>query len=121
MSDAHIELTVADHEKNGFVTLAKWPRMPEAEARAILDAIDATIDDASEPDIKTAPFTFILDLCSGYDLVDNGKRLLPTQVAMSLAQEQVSVWLDERPDPDSWANMGAPTLPLSALAERSKP
>ncbi len=29
-----IELTVADHEKNGFVTLARWPRMSKAEALA---------------------------------------------------------------------------------------
>jgi hypothetical protein len=101
-SDYYVVLTVADHEQNGFVALARWPRMHEAQARAFIEEQDSAVDDESEPDINSASFTFILDLVQGNgDLIDCGNRCLPTQVAMSLAPEQVRWWLDKRPDPDS--------------------
>ena len=98
----HVVLTVADHEQNGFVAPARWPDMTEGEARSFIEKQDALVDDDSEPDIKTASFTFILDLMSSEngDLIDTGKRCLPTQVAMNLARGPVSRWLDERPDPE---------------------
>lgn len=112
-----IILTVADHEQNGFVSLAQWPGLTEDQARHIIDAIDAGISDEAEPDIKTAPFTFILDLMDdgNGDLFDTGKRMLPMQVAMSLAPEQVRHWLDERPDPDSVIRRAVPTASRAAL------
>lgn len=108
----HVVLTAADHEQNGFVALARWPAMTEGDARSFIAKQDALVDDDSEPDIKTAPFTFILDLVSSEngDLIDTGKRCLPTQVAMNLAREQVSRWLDERPDPDSVMHRAVPEL-----------
>ena len=97
-----VVLTVADHEQNGFVSLAKWSGLTEAEALEFISATDASVCDESEPDIKTAPFTFIMDLMDDNgDLIDNGKRMLPTQTAMALAPEQVRQWLEERPEPDS--------------------
>jgi hypothetical protein len=97
-----IVLTVGDHEQNGFVALAKWSHLEEAEARAAIDAVDASIPEEAEPDIETAAFTFILDLMNeNGDLIDNSKRQLPTQTAMALAPDQVRQWLEERPDPDS--------------------
>lgn len=106
----HVVLTVADRERNGFVSLARWPLMGEADARAFIDAADAQVSDESEPDILTASFTFILDLMdeANGDMIDTGKRVLPTQVAMSLAPEQVRQWLEERPDPDSVMNRYIP-------------
>lgn len=98
---ASIVLTVADHEQNGFVALAAWRGMALSEAHEHIAGIDASIDDEMEPDIDTAPFTFILDLWEGDDCIDSGARLLPTQIAMSLAPEQVRGWLDSRPEPDS--------------------
>lgn len=111
----HVVLTVADHEKNGFVALARWPEMSESEARAFIEAHDAMVDDESEPDIKTAAFTFILDLMEANgDCHDTGKRLLPTQVAMLIAPEQVSKWINERPDPDSVLGCFVPQLEVAA-------
>jgi hypothetical protein len=112
----HIELTVADHDKNGFVSLARWPAMSEAEALAVLAGIDAEISDEIEPDIKTANFTFILDLRHGSELVDTGKRLLPTQVAMRLAPDHVRRWLDERPEPDEVINRRIPMINTAIAA-----
>jgi hypothetical protein len=104
-------LTAADHEKNGFVALAQWPNLSEARAREFIAVADEHVSDESEPDIKMAAFTFVLDLMEGpYDCIDNGKRCLPTQVAMSLAPEQVRRWLEERPDPDSVIDRAVPAL-----------
>lgn len=114
---AMIVLTAADHEQNGFVSLAKWSNLTEAQARSFIDAIDASISDDAEPDIKTAPFTFILDLMddSNWDCIDTGKRMLPMQVAMSLAPDEVRRWLDERPEPDCAANRAVPEAGRSIL------
>lgn len=98
-----VVLTVADHDQNGFVALGLWPNLTEAAARNFIQRIDDRVSDEMEPDIRTAAFTFILDLWRETDCIDNGKRCLPTQVAMSLAPAQVRAWLDERPDPDSVA------------------
>ena len=107
---AMIVLTAADHEQNGFVSLAKWSNLSEMQARAFIDVTDASISDDAEPDIKTAPFTFILDLMddSNWDCIDTGKRSLPMQVAMSLAPDEVRRWLDERPEPDCVINRAVP-------------
>jgi hypothetical protein len=113
-------LTVADHDKNGFVHLARWPNLSEIDARAFIGSIDGEITDDSEPDIKTASHTFILDLWDGRDLIDNGKRLLPMQVAMSLAPDQVQDWLNERPEPDSVIRRPVPLGPIAALS-RAQP
>ena len=96
-----VVLTVADHDQNGFVHLARWDGFSETAARQFIETIDDLVSDDSEPDNKTASFAFILDLWDGQDCIDNGNRSLPTQVAMSLAPEQVQNWLLERPDPDS--------------------
>ena len=98
-----VVLTVADHDQNGFVHLGRWSGLSEAVARQFIDTVDGLVSDDSEPDMKTASFAFILDLWDGCDCIDNGQRALPTQVAMSLAPDQVSNWLSERPDPDSAA------------------
>lgn len=115
---ASVILTVADHEQNGFVHLAKWSFPSEDEARKFIAIVDREVTDESEPDIKADAFTFILDLWDGKDMIDNGERLLPMQVAMSLAPEQVRQWLDERPDPDSVMGRLVPSRPLAAIESR---
>ncbi len=113
----NIVLTVADHEQNGFVALAAWNDLPEAEARALISAIDASISDEAEPDNKTAPFTFILDLINGdQDLLDTGDRFLPMQIAMAIAPAEVQWWLNERPVPDSVCHQKTPILSIAALS-----
>ncbi|MBZ9759431.1 hypothetical protein LB553_00830 [Mesorhizobium sp. CA8] len=107
----HVVLTVADFEQNGFVALAQWSGLSEEAARSFIAEQDAAVSDDAEPDSDTAPFAFILDLMTpNGDCVDNGKRMLPTQVAMSLAPEQVRLWLEERPDPDSAMYRRVPEL-----------
>ena len=101
--DFSVVLTVADHDQNGFVALGHWSELTEAEARDFIRRMDDQISDEMEPDNETAAFSFILDLWCGSDCIDNGERILPTQIAMSLAPSQVRAWLDERPDPDSVA------------------
>ncbi|ESZ63765.1 hypothetical protein X728_09090 [Mesorhizobium sp. L103C120A0] len=110
-------LTAADHERNGFVALAKWSGLNLAEAKAFIDATDATVCDDSEPDSQTAPFTFILDLMddSNGDLLDTGKRMLPMQTAMALAPAEVRHWLEERPDPDSVMHRRVPEANRAAI------
>lgn len=105
-----VVLTVADHDANGFIGLCSFRFSSEAEARAAIKSIDDRITDEMEPDIKTAPFTFILDLTepTENDCVDNGRRLLPTQEAMRLAPTVVQEWLESRPDPEA---VFGPTAP----------
>jgi hypothetical protein len=112
-------LTVGDHEQNGFVALAQWPRLSEPDARRFIANTDALVSDDNEPDVKTAAFTFILDLVDPRsDVIDNGKRLLPTQVAMSLAPQQVRDWLHERPVPDDVIRRPVPVLAIPPSAFR---
>lgn len=106
----HIQLTVADHEQNGFVSLARWRRMTEADVREAVARVGEEISDDMEPDIKTAPFAFILDICDGFDIHDIGERCLPTQIAARLAPDQVRAWLDERPDPDAVISRAIPII-----------
>lgn len=108
-------LTVADHEKNGFISLARWEFPNERAARAFMAAEDAAIPEGAEPDHMDpdTAFNFLLDLASArYETVDNGRNL-PLQQAMRLAPEQVRVWLDERPNPDDRALLDTwgPLLP----------
>lgn len=110
-----VVLTVADHEQNGFVSLARWQFPNEATARAFIAAEDAAIPEGAEPNSQDedVSFTFLLDLANGrYETVDNGRNL-PLQSVMRLAPEQVRAWLDERPDPDSRliSNTWGPLLP----------
>ena len=57
-----VVLTVADHEQNGFVSLARWRFADQKEALEFIASEDAKVMPDAEPDIKTAPFSFILDL-----------------------------------------------------------
>lgn len=107
-----IELTVGDHEQNGFVHLARWQFPDEATARAFIAAENAAIPEGAEPDNKTDAFTFILDLHEGVrcmDMVDNSRNL-PLQSAMRLAPDQVRWWLKKRPEPDSMIGYASPLL-----------
>lgn len=111
-----IVLTVADHEQNGFVQLASWRSFSEADARNKIGVIDAAVPDEARPDLETAPYAFVLDLIderSG-DLIDTSK-LLPTQMAMRLASDQVQAWLSERPEPDDTYGCSPPILSTNTL------
>jgi hypothetical protein len=121
----NIILTACDREKDGFVAVAKWIDITQAAARTVIDAIDSLVDDDAEPRLSSDAFAFILDLMDDKtgDMIDTGKRLLPTQLAMSLAPDQVSAWLKERPDPDCVINQRVPILPneiLSRVAQGRK-
>lgn len=112
-----VELTVGDHEQNGFVHLARWQFTSEAAARAFIAAENEAIPEGAEPDHMTEPFAFLLDLHEGTrcdNMVDNSRNL-PLQSAMRLAPDQVRNWLNERPDPDSVTRLG-PLLAVPALA-----
>jgi hypothetical protein len=114
-----VTLTVADHDQNGFLSLARWQFFDGASARAFIAAADAAIPDGAEPDNRDpdVAFNFLLDLYSGqHDLEDNGRNL-PLQVAMRLAPDQVRAWLDKRPDPNAlpMANFWGPLLPMPSL------
>lgn len=99
-----IVLTVADHEADGFIGLAQWRCDDEKSARRLIAQVDAAVEPDAEPDLATAPFTFILDLMSGDDLLETGNRLLPMQIAARLAPEEVSRWISTRPDPNKIRN-----------------
>lgn len=106
-----VRLTACDHEQNGFVHLALWCHGSEAEARYMIEAVDAMVERDAEPDNSTAAFAFILDLVSSDgDCHDTGKRMLPTQIAQRLAPDQVTAWLEERPEPDAVMNRAVPYL-----------
>lgn len=112
-----VQLTVGDHEQNGFVGIARWQFPDERSARAFIEAENAAIPEGAEPDHKTDAFTFILDLHEGarcQDMVDNSRNL-PLQSAVRLAPDLVQRWLTERPEPDS-ARYHGPLLPTPALA-----
>ncbi|OEI83698.1 hypothetical protein GRI33_06150 [Brucella sp. BO3] len=108
----NIVLTACDREKDGFVAVAKWIDITQAAARLVIEAIDSLVDDDAEPRNASDAFAFILDLMDDKtgDMIDTGKRLLPTQLAMSLAPDQVSAWLKERPDPDCVINQRVPIV-----------
>ena len=109
-----IELTVADQSKNGFIGLARWNCPDEATARNAIQAVDALVDNDMEPNLVQEDYFFVLDLHlvknGSLDDIINGDRLLPLQIAMRLAPEQVTQWLNTRPDPDSH-NLTNPILP----------
>lgn len=122
----NIILTACDRDKDGFVAVAKWIDITQAAARLIIEAIDSLVDDDAEPRNASDAFAFILDLMDDKtgDMIDTGKRLLPTQLAMSLAPDQVSAWLKERPDPDCVINQRVPIISnerLLRVAEGGKP
>lgn len=97
-----VVLTVADHEQNGFIALARWNFPDESAARSFIEAEDAAIPEGAEPDHNDpdVAFTFLLDLHDGrWDCVDNGRNL-PLQSVMRLAPDQVRRWLAERPNPE---------------------
>lgn len=99
-----IVLTVMDQEKHGFVAIAETSSMSAAVAAGLVASVDTLIDPDAEPG-DDAAFAFILDLkTSNGDQIDTGKRMLTLQVAMSLAPEAVSHWLEERPEPDTVIN-----------------
>ncbi|CDZ67669.1 Hypothetical protein NGAL_HAMBI2605_59500 [Neorhizobium galegae bv. orientalis] len=107
-----IVLTVADHEKNGFVSLASTAFMAEDQARNLVTRIDGLVELDAEPGDE-ASFAFVLDLMRpNGDCVDTGERLLPLQVAMTLAPDAVSHWLGERPEPDEVINRPPMVLAL---------
>lgn len=105
-----VTLTVADHEKNGFVYLAQWVFPSQRAALAFITYQDEIIEDEAEPDILTVPFTFMLDLIIREDIIATGAKCLPMQNAMALAPQQVQNWLNEQPEPDDWANNEIPLL-----------
>lgn len=100
-----LRLTVADHEQEGFVHLARWARTDRASAMKTIDRVMDLIDADAEPDRVEAPFWFILDLveADGFSQEYEGPKMLPTQIASRLAPEQVARWLRDRPDPDSYS------------------
>ncbi len=108
-----VTLTAADHDQNGFVKLASWVSASKEVAMQFIADVDALVTDESEPNIKTAGYTFVLDLwTSPHTFEHSGERCLPTQVAMRLAPEQVRAWLAERPDPDAAFFRHTPLLPV---------
>lgn len=109
---ACIVLTALDHDQNGAVTLAETSMIMRCAANDLIAKVDALVDDDSEPD-DDAAFSFVLDLkLSNGDVVDTGKRVLPAQIAMSLAPDAVSRWLAERPEPDTVVNRRPSSLSL---------
>lgn len=112
---AKLILTACDHEQNGFVSIVQWSNLTELEARDVIERIDGEITDEIEPDLQTAPFTFILDLMDGEELVDTGKRQLPMQTAMRLSPDHVQRWLNERPVPDDVFWQATPEAARAAL------
>jgi len=108
----HIELTVADHEANGFIGLVRWQIGSEDQGRAILAEIDQEIPDEAAGDLKTDPYIFILDLRDPDDMIlDNNAKCLPLQMAMRLAPDRVGWWLKERPDPNRLVHEWSPVIP----------
>lgn len=110
-----VVLTVADHEQQGFLSLARWQFPNEAAARAFIATEDTLIPEGAEPDHRDpdVAFTFLLDLANGrWEVTDNGRNL-PLQAVMRLAPDQVRQWLTQRPDPNALpiANSWGPLLP----------
>lgn len=100
-----IELTVADQAQNGFVSIATWRCDSIDQAHTTARNIDDLVPEGAEGDLETDDYAFILDLHDTDDgqpnMVAQGAKALPLQIAHRLAPNQVSNWLSERPDPDS--------------------
>jgi hypothetical protein len=104
----HLELTACDNEQNGFVGLGIWMAETMDDAMAAVARVNALSPEGAQPDPKTEPFTFLLDVHTGesglcFDCVDNSVSL-PLQVAMLIAREQVTSWMASRPEPDTVRN-----------------
>jgi hypothetical protein len=99
----HLELTACDHEQNGYVGLALWMADTLDDAMAAVARVNAMCPEEAQPDPKTEPFSFILDVHTGenglcFDHIDDSVSL-PMQIAMRLAPDQVRAWLQTRPQP----------------------
>lgn len=118
-NDLYLELTVADHEANGFVGLARWRIADMAQGEQLLAELDRLTPSEAAGDPKTDPYTFIMDLRGADDdLLQTSQLCLPLQIAMRLAPERVTWWMNTRPDPDSLAHLWPPTqngLPSLAI------
>jgi hypothetical protein len=124
MTHHTVILTVADHEANGFVYLARMLYPTEEAARAYINQIDATVDDDAEPDKEEAPYWFLLDLHAGdsdFNCIDNSRRRLPTQIARQIAPDRVDWWMSERPDPNAPKIYGAPIHRKPAIFAEAQP
>ena len=97
MTDNHLILTVADHEANGFIALARF-NMPRAFCEAAIQVVNGLIEPGS-CDRGNDAFNFILDMWDDGGTVGESDTL-PLQMAMRLAPDQVQAWLNERPDPE---------------------
>jgi len=111
--DFVIELTVADHLQSGFLALAHWPVASLDEGQAAIAAIDALIPDDADEDPDRDDFNFILDLHQSDawpepNCVGNSEKLVPLQLAMRIAPDEVAAWLETRPDPDRVLNRPSP-------------
>nr|WP_298099713.1 hypothetical protein [uncultured Shinella sp.] len=116
---ARIVLTVLDHEQNGAVALAETSNMLDEAARVLIAAVDSLVEPDAEPGAEAA-FSFVLDLkLPNGDVVDNGQRMLPAQIAMTLAPEAVSHWLAERPEPDAVLHRMPMPMPLDRFPTTS--
>lgn len=102
----HIVLTVADHEKNGFIYLARWTLESRAAAMEAARQVSEAISAEEEPDSRESAYNFVLDVegPSGDWEQPENTRYLPMQLAMRLALDPVRRWLAERPEPDDVLN-----------------
>ncbi|KZL24243.1 hypothetical protein [Pseudovibrio sp. Ad37] len=97
----YITLTVGDNRQNGCIYLARWNIESRQQGLKTLSDVDQTIEDEAAGDPDKDPFFFILDLFEDEtEQIGTNSKCLPLQLASRLAPEQVSSWLDKRPNPD---------------------
>ena len=114
-----IQMTVADHLHNGFVTLAQTSTMSLEHAQHYFNNVTERIDKSALPD-ENSDYWFLLDIFSikaGEVDTHVSELILPLQEAFRIAYDDVQWWLNERPRPSEVLYRLPSIIPLDRLDE----
>lgn len=109
----YVVLTVCDHEKNGFISLAKWFFENDELAKKFINHIEELIK--IEENKNEENCSFIIEINGTTNDIRFTSINLNLKHALLIAPEQVRSWLAEKPDPEKTFFRAVPTLEIPIL------
>lgn len=113
----HFELTVADHDQNGFHALAVFPSFNDDKIKDDFGALNKLFPQEEFDIAKAESHSFLIDIRdSDGDLYD--QITVPLQFANLIAEDAVREWQNKRPNPDDALMSGHMPMCLSTWPVR---